>query len=90
MNGDFFFFYLCQTIVSHIWCCTTLKNVWLNFGGLKSVKLKIEFLPQGDHTVSSTKTSQSVLFSEIVTMFLRIYTTQINTLCIQNAEFLEV
>jgi len=54
------------------------------------MKLKIEFLPQGDHSVSSTKTSQSVLFGEIVTMFLRIHTTQINRLCIQNAEFLEV
>jgi len=54
------------------------------------MKLKIEFLPQGHHTVSSTKTSQPVLFSEIVTMFLRIHTTQINTLCIQNVEFLEV
>ena len=41
------------------------------------------------NTVSVIKTSQLMLYSEIIAVFSQIHTKHINTLCRQNVEFLD-
>ena len=48
--------------------------------------LKIQSVPRSKHSVSVTKTSQLMLYREIIAVCSQIHTKHINTLCGQNVE----
>jgi len=50
--------------------------------------LKIQSVPRSKHTVSIIKTSQLMVYREIIAVCSEIHTKHINTLCGQNVEFL--
>jgi hypothetical protein len=52
--------------------------------------LKIKLVPRSKHTISIIKTSQLILYREIIAVFSEIHTKHINTVCGQNVEFLNV
>ena len=52
--------------------------------------LKTQFVPRSKHTASVIKTSQSMLYREIMAVCSQIHTKHINTLCGQNVELLNV
>jgi hypothetical protein len=47
-------------------------------------------VPRRKHSVSVIKTSQLMLYSEIIAVYSQIHTRHINTLCGQNVELLNV
>ena len=47
---------------------------------------KIQSLPRSKHSVSVIKTSQLMLYREIIAIYYHIHTKHINTLCGQNVE----
>ena len=51
---------------------------------------KVEPVPRSKHSVSVIKTNQSMLYSEIIAVCSQIHTKQINTLCGQKVELLNV
>jgi hypothetical protein len=51
---------------------------------------KAELVPRSKHSASATKTSQLMLYSEIIAVFSQVHTKHINTLCGQNVEFVNV
>ena len=48
--------------------------------------LKIQSIPRSKHSVSVIKTSQLMLYREIIAVCSQIHTKHINTLCGQNVE----
>jgi hypothetical protein len=52
--------------------------------------IKIQSLPRSKHYVSVIKTSQLMLYGEIIAVFSQIHTKHINTLCGQNVAFVNV
>ena len=54
------------------------------------LQLKIQSVPRSKHCVSVIKTSQLMLYREIIAVCSQIHTKHINTLCGQNAELLNV
>ena len=48
--------------------------------------IKIQSLPRSKHSVSVIKTSQLMLYREIIAVYYHIHTKHINTLCGQNVE----
>jgi len=52
--------------------------------------IKILSVPRSKHSVSIIKTSQLMLYREIIAVFSQIHTKHINTLCGQNLELLNV
>ena len=52
--------------------------------------LKIQAVPQSKHSVSVIKTSQLMLYREIIAVCSQIHTKHLNTLCGQNVELLNV
>jgi hypothetical protein len=51
---------------------------------------KIHFVPRSKHSVSVIKTSQLMLYREIIAVCSELHTKHINTLCGQNVEFVHV
>ena len=49
---------------------------------------KLQFVPRSKHSVSVIKTSQLMLYREIIAVCSEIHTKYINTLCGQNVELL--
>ena len=49
--------------------------------------LKIQPVPRSKHSVTAIKTSQLMLYREIIAVCSHIHTKHINTLCGQNVEF---
>ena len=60
------------------------------FGQSVELHLKTQSVPHSKHSVSVTKTSQLVLFREIVAVCSEIHTKHVSTLCGQNVEFVNV
>ena len=56
----------------------------------KPLYLNIQSLPRSKHTVSVIKTTQFMLYREIIAVSYQIHTKHINTLCGQNVEFVNV
>jgi hypothetical protein len=54
------------------------------------VHLKIQSVPRSKHSVSVIKTSQLMLYREIITVCFEVHTKHINTLCGLNVEFVNV
>ena len=52
----------------------------------KRVHMYIESVPRSKHSVSVIKTSQSMLYREIIAVCSQIHTKHTNTLCGQNVE----
>jgi len=52
--------------------------------------LKTQSVPRSKHSVSVIKTSQLMLYREIIAVCSEIHTKHINTLCGQNVELLNV
>jgi hypothetical protein len=52
--------------------------------------LKAQSVPRSKHTVSVIKTSQLILYREIVAVCSQIHTKHLNALCGQNVELLNV
>ena len=52
--------------------------------------IKIQSVPRSKHSISVTKTSQLMLYREIMAVCSEIHTKHINTLCGQNVELLNV
>ena len=52
--------------------------------------LKTHFVPRSKHSASVLKTSQLMLYREIIAVCSEIHTKHINTLCGQNVELLNV
>jgi hypothetical protein len=52
--------------------------------------IKIQPVPRSKHSVSIIKTSQLMLYREIIAVCSEIHTKHINTLCGQNVELLNV
>src|SRR5215510_4093577 len=52
--------------------------------------IKIQSVPHSKHSVSVIKTSQLMLYREIIAVCSQIHTKHINTLCGQNVELLNV
>ena len=52
--------------------------------------IKIQSVPRSKHTASVIKTSQLMLYREIIAVCSEIHTKHINTLCGQNVELLNV
>ena len=52
--------------------------------------LKTHGVPRSKHSVSVIKTSQLMLYREIIAVCSQIHTKHINTLCGQNVEFLSL
>jgi len=52
--------------------------------------LEIHSVPRSKHSVSVIKTSQLMLYREIITVCSQIHIKHINTLCGQNVELLNV
>jgi len=52
--------------------------------------VKIQSVPRSKHSVSVIKTSQLMLYREIIAVCSQIHTKHINTLCGQNGELLNV
>ena len=52
--------------------------------------IKIQSVPRSKHSVSVIKTSQLMLYREIIAVCSQIHTKHINTLCGQNVELLNV
>ena len=52
--------------------------------------ISIQSVPRSKHSVSVIKTSQLMLYREIVAVCSEIHTKHINTLCGQNVELLNV
>jgi hypothetical protein len=50
-------------------------------------RLNIQLVPRSKHSVSVIKTSQLMLYREIIAVCSEIHTEHINTLCGQNVEF---
>jgi hypothetical protein len=51
---------------------------------------KIQLVPRSKHSVSVIKTSQLILYKEIIALCSEIHTKHIHTLCGQNVEFVNV
>ena len=80
-------------------CTTNLTDLRSNPGlhGEKPVTdekselyVKIQSVPLSKHSVSVIKTSQLMLYREIIAVCSEIHTKHINTLCGQNVEFVNV
>jgi len=56
----------------------------------KELCIKIHSVPRSKHTVSFIKTSQLMLYREIIAVCSEIHAEHINTVCGQNVEFLIV
>jgi hypothetical protein len=54
------------------------------------VELKFQFVPRREHFVWVIKTSQLMLYREIIAVCSEIHTKHINTPCGQNVEFVNV
>jgi hypothetical protein len=52
--------------------------------------INIQSVPRTKHSVSAIKTSQLMLYREIIAVSSQIHTKHINTLCGQNVEFVNV
>ena len=52
--------------------------------------IKIQSVPRSKHSFSVIKSSQLMLYREIIAICSRIHTKHINTLCGQNVELLNV
>ena len=52
--------------------------------------LKYQSVPRSKHSISVIKTSQLMLYKEIIAVCSEIHTKHINTLCGQNVEFVNV
>ena len=52
--------------------------------------IKIQSVPHSKHSVSVIKTSQLMLYREIIAVCSQIHTKHINTLCGQSVELLNV
>jgi len=52
--------------------------------------IKTQSVPRSKHSVSVIKTSQLMLYREIIAVCSQIHTKHINTLCGQNADLLNV
>jgi len=52
--------------------------------------LKIQSLPRSKHSVSVIKTSQLMLYREIIAVCSQFHTKHINALCEQNVELFKV
>jgi len=52
--------------------------------------MKTQSLPRSKHSVSVRKTSQLMLYREIIAVCSQIHTKHINTLCGQNVELVNV
>jgi hypothetical protein len=50
--------------------------------------LNVQSVPRSKHSVSAIKTSQLILYWEIIAISSEIHTEQINVFCEQTAEFL--
>jgi len=57
-------------------------------GSFAVLYLKIQVVPRSKHTVSIIKTSQLMLYGEIIAVCSQIHTKHINTQCRRNVEFL--
>ena len=55
-----------------------------------TLPMQIQFIPHREHSVSIRKTSQLMLYREIIFVCSEIHTKHINTLCGQNVEFVIV
>jgi hypothetical protein len=55
-----------------------------------TVNLKTQSVPRSKHSLSLIKTSQLMLYREIIAVCSEIHTKHINTLCGQNVELLNV
>jgi hypothetical protein len=51
---------------------------------------KVQLVPRSKHSVSVIKTSQLMLYREIIAVCSEIHTKHIHTLCGQNVEFVNV
>jgi len=58
--------------------------------GMNYIYKKTQSVPRSKHTVSVIKTSQLMLYREIIAVCSQIHTKHINTLCGQNVEFVNV
>ena len=54
------------------------------------LNVKSQSVPRSKHSVSVIQTSQLMLYREIIAVYSHIHTKQINTLCGQNVELLNV
>ena len=66
------------------------KHVVLCGLRLHEIHLKIQSVPRSKHSVWFIKTSQLMLYREIIAVCSQIHTKHINTLCGQNVELLNV
>jgi len=55
-----------------------------------SLYVNIQSVPRSKHSVSGIKTSQLMMYREIIAVCSQIHTKYINALCGQNVEFLNV
>jgi 2-C-methyl-D-erythritol 4-phosphate cytidylyltransferase len=65
-------------------------NKDLHNNDLPELYREIQSVPLSKHTVSVIKTSWLMLYSEIIAVCSEIHTKQINTLCGQNVELVNV
>ena len=63
-----------------------LRSTQIHCGRNVELYIKIQSVPRSKHTVSVIKTSQLMLYREIIAVCSEIHTKHINTLCGQNVE----
>jgi len=76
-------------------CGQNVEFVNVKRGGMYSdhwaeLYIKIQSVPHSKHSVSVIKTSQLMLYKEIIAVCSEIHTKHINTLCGQNVDFVNV
>jgi hypothetical protein len=82
---------LWQRILSSRFRLQPLYTARRNSAGLNlQINKKIQFVPRSRHSVSVIKTSQLMLYREIIAVCSEIRIKHINTLCGQNVEFLKL
>jgi hypothetical protein len=69
---------------------TTLPTVSSPLNETPELYLNTQLVPRSKHTVSAIKTSQLMLYREIIAVCSEIHTKHINTVCGQNVELLNV
>jgi hypothetical protein len=68
-------------------CGQNVEFVNVKLGGLY---INIQSEPRSKHSISVIKTSQLMLYREIIAVCSEMHTKHINTLCGQNVEFVNV
>jgi hypothetical protein len=71
-------------------CGQNVEFVYVKPSGTYSNQIQIQPVPRSKHSASVIKTSQLMLYREIIAVCSEINTKHINTLCGQKVEFVNV